>query len=345
MACRYVGPPQVLIEVFKSIDSDGGGAIGFDELYEFVKGRRHALDARTRGMLELRLVMPEGVTSLEELKWDGADGVWALRLLLMDMLLRSKAGPSDLLKAWKRTDRTDRTRSTSRGLTRSVFLSSVHKLFNELKREPELWDIEVRDAADAAFTEMISMVTGQNFMMSIGVLHLERWLTLKIDEALRSSRKVISRYEIARRTVYWCVRPDTPKHVQVVLAASGTERKTCVCSDHSHRRLQEIPRKSAVEFAAARRRRREERRSKELQAAKPHVNVDWVEKARTQIAQYVHVPPDRAIAPPGARAPHISHAFSRLLTPSHAFSRLSPISHAFSRHHATRSPPALCSYA
>jgi Ca2+-binding EF-hand superfamily protein len=36
----YRGPTYVLRDVFRSLDSDGSGAIGFDELFEFVRGRR-----------------------------------------------------------------------------------------------------------------------------------------------------------------------------------------------------------------------------------------------------------------------------------------------------------------
>ena len=50
--------------------------------------------------------------------------------------------------------------------------------------------------------------------------------------------------------------------------------------------LQELPRKSARQMAGDRRRRRESIRVLEF-APKPKPRVDWVEKARTQIAQYV----------------------------------------------------------
>ena len=44
----FCGKPHVLNEVFQSLDSDGSGQIGFDELYEFLRGHRHSLDRRSK---------------------------------------------------------------------------------------------------------------------------------------------------------------------------------------------------------------------------------------------------------------------------------------------------------
>ena len=54
---RFRGPAAVVRAVFNSLDTDGDGVIGFDELFEFVRGRRHSLDKRGRkavGGLRLR---------------------------------------------------------------------------------------------------------------------------------------------------------------------------------------------------------------------------------------------------------------------------------------------------
>ena len=52
------------------MDSDGSGTIGFDELFEFVRGRRHSLDERTRAVLQPKNIeTPEGVT-LDQIVWN-----------------------------------------------------------------------------------------------------------------------------------------------------------------------------------------------------------------------------------------------------------------------------------
>jgi hypothetical protein len=57
------------------------GVIGFDELFEFVRGRRHTLDRRSKRVRGMRLEPPPSI-SLEEIAWD----VEALRTLLRAML-------------------------------------------------------------------------------------------------------------------------------------------------------------------------------------------------------------------------------------------------------------------
>ena len=42
----YGGKAEVLTAIFGGLDTDGSGTIGFDELFEFIKGRRHSLDPR-----------------------------------------------------------------------------------------------------------------------------------------------------------------------------------------------------------------------------------------------------------------------------------------------------------
>ena len=44
MKFGYKGPPNVLDAIFRKLDKDGSGYIGFDEVYEFVRGRARASD-------------------------------------------------------------------------------------------------------------------------------------------------------------------------------------------------------------------------------------------------------------------------------------------------------------
>ena len=73
--------------------------IGFDELFEWLYGHRHSLDSRRDVSLDLRLQLPDG--SPEGVDWDGvAWDVEALRVLIQQMLVRARIGPSDLHAMW-----------------------------------------------------------------------------------------------------------------------------------------------------------------------------------------------------------------------------------------------------
>jgi alkylhydroperoxidase/carboxymuconolactone decarboxylase family protein YurZ len=90
----FRGMPWVLDEVFKSIDLDGSGEIGFDELFEFVRGRRHSLDRRTREVRCLALQTAKGY-DLTDLDWDADQ----LRLQIKTALERRKLSTTDLIRA------------------------------------------------------------------------------------------------------------------------------------------------------------------------------------------------------------------------------------------------------
>ena len=64
----------------------GSGTIGFDELYEFVRGGRHALDRRSQRVHHLVLRPPTGAGwSLTDVEWDEE----VLRAQLKQMLDRA----------------------------------------------------------------------------------------------------------------------------------------------------------------------------------------------------------------------------------------------------------------
>lgn len=77
----YTGPKHVIDLVFKSLDLDRSGVIGFDELFEFIRGRRHSLDARSKRVRAMHLAPPGG-GRLEDVLWN----VSTLRLLIQQML-------------------------------------------------------------------------------------------------------------------------------------------------------------------------------------------------------------------------------------------------------------------
>jgi len=237
-----------------------------------------------------------------DLLWDGHAGVMALRVMLMDMLVRCNSAPADLIRAWtvfverpssspKRHPSSARWRRVTRhgiqhGLTRPRFLDAVQNFFAD--ENPDLWQSEVRPAAEAAFDELLKLVPGENFMMSVGILHLHRWLTvphehLALATSPGKSGSLSSVGSIRERTKY------------VVEA-----------------KLEALERKTPDDRAKLRSRRRALAKEHE-RACSPKPNVDWVEKARGQIAHHCQLPPTVAVAPMERRhvlasAAHEEHA-------------------------------------
>ena len=78
---RYRGSAHVIFSVFRTLDTDGSGQIGFDELFEFVHGKRHSLDTRSQRRLPRLLEPPPGLT-LDTMLWD----VETLRTLLQQVI-------------------------------------------------------------------------------------------------------------------------------------------------------------------------------------------------------------------------------------------------------------------
>lgn len=64
-----------------------------DELFEFIRGRRHSLDKRNKPLRAMRMLPPEGSRhSLEDLVWDTE----TLRILMQQMIERANASPMDV---------------------------------------------------------------------------------------------------------------------------------------------------------------------------------------------------------------------------------------------------------
>lgn len=279
--------PQVIDAVFHSMDKDDSGVVGFDELYEFIHGHRHSLDARNKRVLHLSIVPPNHAT-LDELRWDGDVGVWALRNLLIDMLLRAKAGPADLLREWlvdsyvppkppvvapgletsnlpgpPRRRQPGGAAEHVRGLNRVQFVECVRKLFMVEDADPQwvcdLWESELRTTAHAAFDDLLKQVLGTNRLMHVTAVHLHRWLMIPHDDFLEEVTDLSTRVLMRRR-------------------------------------LDALQRKSDEELA----RHRSRRRAAAVAAAKSitagQLRVDWVQKARGQIASYCSLPTERAVA-------------------------------------------------
>lgn len=271
----YKGRPQVLKEIFKSMDSDGSGQVGFDELYEFIHGKRHSLDPRDRVKLDMKLEPPDGY-DLEDLVWDGIDGVRALRVMLMAMLLRCKAAPTHLLRELTNVSKQQRG-SARKGIDRKEFVQHMHDCFFS-HADPEFWDDEVFPAVCNTYDEMYKIIKGENFLKLLRVAHFEMWLTINEDERCEMVALVGVTHvkELTRRVV--------------------------------ERNLTTLRIKTRYEKLVQARRRQAIARERE---GKKKVRIDWVEKARVQVAAFCMMPPERAIAPstlPTKRAvPHTPH--------------------------------------
>jgi len=149
----YKGSAKVASDVFKMIDKSGDGQIGFDELFEFIRGRRHCLDRRNVQVRQMRLQPPPGVSSLENVVWD----VETLRILLQQMLARYGVSIGELMSSWDRNG--DFT------VQRLEFLDGVRGFCSEYERV-QLWEREVAKVALEAFTRINASPRGRSDAMS-----------------------------------------------------------------------------------------------------------------------------------------------------------------------------------
>lgn len=114
----FEGPLRVIDEVFASLDDDKSGKIGFDEMFEFVRGRRHSLDPRQTKMHLLSMDPPRGCGyTLEQVAWDEK----VVQRMLHAAMERVNIGPADVIEAWDRNH--------DRQLSEAEFVSHVQGLF------------------------------------------------------------------------------------------------------------------------------------------------------------------------------------------------------------------------
>jgi len=155
-------PPWILDDVFASLDCDGNEAIGFDELFEFVRGRRHAHDRRSLSVRKLVLEPPSGAPwSLADLEWD----VETIRGLLRQMLDRAGARASDLVCAWDRDG--------DGLLSAEEFVSHMREIACGSASLEPLWHSEVCAVAEAAFCHIASSNEADEL---VNQRELENWL-------------------------------------------------------------------------------------------------------------------------------------------------------------------------
>ena len=153
--------------------------------FEFLRGRAHSLDKRRKRMDLLTLQPPNGLP-LSAVAWD----VEALRTLLVEVLIRCKIGPVDLMRVLIGSNASDlpgtpqqirRASSAnvakpkgSDGLLKDEFVSAIRDTF--FASQKSLWKKEVLQVVERSFDTITNLVKGQRFLRRVTVVHFERWL-------------------------------------------------------------------------------------------------------------------------------------------------------------------------
>lgn len=159
---RYAGPMSVMDKLFAVLDEDGTGTIGFDELFEFVKGKRHSLDPRNKQVDSLSLLAADAKYTLEEVAWSED----TLRHLMHAMMTRRRIGPLDLINAWDQNG--------DRQVTESEFLEQLERMFGDAT---QLWLVEVKAIARRAFNRMANTTSRDRlYKVRLSAKELELWL-------------------------------------------------------------------------------------------------------------------------------------------------------------------------
>ena len=163
----FRGPIHVLQEVFKSLDTDGSGMIGFDELFEFVRGRRHSLDLRNKKVAGMRIEPPPGKT-FNDIVWS----IDTLRLLIQQMLERANQSTLALVKAWDKSGDGELSRKELREEIGAFFVGV----------EPvSMWREEVEPIVNQAFDEMDNSINRSGIASGLAagkldIVELQQWL-------------------------------------------------------------------------------------------------------------------------------------------------------------------------
>ena len=257
----FKGDHKVLKEIFKEMDSDRSGEVGFDEIFEFINGRRHPLDPRTRKSREdWSLHPPVGVMSLSELVWE----LDTLRVLIADVIARGGHGPADLLRLWK----------CEKGLNKEMWIAKVQETFFSATEElNDLWESEAKAVAADAFIVIERTQKGENFLRRINVIHLERWLALKPTAADMNDAIATANGTEDRLAVLANARGAGGRRRSMTLP-SPTE----IAQGIARKMKAQLPLKSKAELRQARRERKEREESR--QGNRTHEYVDWAARAR-----------------------------------------------------------------
>ena len=179
----FKGTKKLLDNVFKAIANGRRAGIGFDEFYEFVRGKKHSFDRRLKLTDDMRLLPPPG-TTLDSLVWD----VNTLLVLMQQMMARCNMGPMDIMRAWDVDE--------NRQLSKPEFFGHVEALLDGSSRD--LWSNEVALVAKQAYEHVAALGSGRSSAdprKQIDIVQLERWLNTPCDQPiavkLRGSRQAM----------------------------------------------------------------------------------------------------------------------------------------------------------
>lgn len=181
--CGFRGPVHIVKQLFRSLDTDRSGTIGFDELFEFVRGHRHCLDARNKKMRELRLEPPPGV-ALNDVLWE----VDTLRLLMQQMLKRAGHGILDLIRSWDQ--------SGDQQISLNEFVDEIRNFFRDVKPKT-IWELEVDPVVRQTFREVDGSIKRSGISArrdgKLDMIELQAWFSkptagLKIELKSKSKR-------------------------------------------------------------------------------------------------------------------------------------------------------------
>lgn len=159
----FEGSLRVIDRVFESLDTDGSGKIGYDEMFEFIRGRRHCLDARDTRLHAMSIAPPRSAKyALEQVAWDER----SLQMLFHLMMERHGVGAADIIKAWDKNG--------DKQLAEAEFLDNLSAVFIGSEA---LWRDEVAAVAKRTFGS-IARKAGDSklFEQKIDVAELEIWL-------------------------------------------------------------------------------------------------------------------------------------------------------------------------
>jgi hypothetical protein len=174
----FRGSMAVSDEAFSSLDGDKSGQISYDELYEFVKGRRNSLDKRHKRIRDLRLEPPRG-TTLEHVAWDSA----VLRSELLKAMKRCNVGSTDMINIW------DSNRNAE--LEEREFCTNLRKLF---KGHEPLWKSIIEPIAKTTFFSVCTKAGDSKVVEAkMSVTELEVWLRATPHDSLYQPPPLLDR--------------------------------------------------------------------------------------------------------------------------------------------------------
>ena len=159
-----MGLLETVERIFDSIDEDDQGTIGFDEFFQFIRGRRHSLDPRHKQVNDVSLSVPPGARyKLEQLVWDSD----TIRTLLVRSMERNYVGPVDIIRRWDQNG--------DRDIDEAEFVERIHLMIG--RSHEALWKREIERVTHETFNKVARKPRDSKVvMLKLDVTELEVWL-------------------------------------------------------------------------------------------------------------------------------------------------------------------------